>query len=95
MTTYITTSLNKDKTIDITWKYPKKWVRDISGWKTTDVYLDISPTAKNMLKIWMYNGKMFGVWKGKNAFYDAYLSKYSDKTDNFSSMFNVLDPKDY
>lgn len=89
-TDYITR--NKCRVI---WKYPKKWARDISNWANTEVYLDVTPRKENMLKIWLHNGELYGRWVRKQDFYDEYLRKYSDQTENFANIFSSLRASDY
>lgn len=56
----IETTLVQSKRLIIKWKYPKRWVIDICGWKDTTVYLDVSPKGKNLLQIWCYQGVLYG-----------------------------------
>lgn len=81
--------------LKVKWKYPKKWVVDICGWHNNYFYLDISPTSKNLLKIWKHEGELFGRWEKKHAFYKKYLLKYSETIEDFSTIFQTIDVRDY
>lgn len=59
------------------------------------VYLDISPKANNLLKIWKHEDELLGRWVSKNKFFEDHLKEYSNEVDNFSNLFSVLDASDY
>ena len=79
----------------IKWNYSKKWVVDISNLTNSNVFLDISPTAKNMILIWKHNNELYGKWVEKNCFYKTYLEAYSNHTNDFKSIFSDLKIDDY
>lgn len=91
----IETILEQSKRLIIKWKYPKRWVIDICGWKDTTVYLDVSPKGKNLLQIWRYQGFLYGLWKKKHDFYVDNLLPVSESIDDFTSIFSHLDIRDY
>lgn len=92
---YISTVLRKDGNLNVEWKYRKKWVVDISHFRSSDVYLDISPKANNLLKIWKHEDELLGRWVSKNKFFEDHLKEYSNEIDAFSNLFSVLDAGDY
>jgi len=92
---YIRTEYLSKNISKVTWKYPKKWARDISGWEKTEVYLDVTPRKENMLKIWLHDGELYGRWVRKQEFYENYLRAYSEQTDSFAEIFKSLNAYDY
>lgn len=96
---YIITELDKEdkerKRFFIKWKYPKKWAVDISHLKNANVFLDISPTARNLILLWKHKNILYGQWVLKNKFFSDYLKSYSNCINNFEDVFKNLNLKDY
>ena len=91
----IVTSKPINEKFRIEWVYPKKWVVDISHLKNSNVFLDISPTANNLILLWKHEDALYGKWIEKNHFYDQYLKDYSYPIDDFKSLFSKLKIDDY
>jgi len=92
---YINT-LKQGNRLLINWKYKKKWVVDISGLKSTHVYLDLSPKAENMLRIWKHDDNLYGKWESKKDFFNTYIAPYSDSTyEHFYERFKSIKASDY
>lgn len=88
--------VNEGDDLIILWKYPKKWVIDISSLKATHVYLDLYPNSNNMLRIWKHNNKIYGHWESKKYFFKKYILSYSNYSfDEFMSLFEQLNKFDY
>lgn len=64
---YISTKYINNKLL-VDWKYKKKWAVDISGLKSTHVYLDLSPKSDKMLRIWKHDDSIYGKWESKKVF---------------------------
>jgi len=83
------------KMLVVTWKYPKKWAKDICNSTDTHVYLDISPKANNLIRIWKHQDALYDVWEKKKDFYDKYLKSVSIGYENFECAFEHLNSFDY
>lgn len=91
----ITTSKPNNGSFQINWLYPKKWAIDISHLTNSSVFLDISPTAKNLILIWKHKDIIFGKWVEKNTFFETYLGAYSNPIEDFKTVFERLNIYDY
>lgn len=80
---------------NLDWKYPKKWAVDLSRYKDTNVYLDISIKSDKMLQIWKHKNGLFCRWVDKQSFYDTYLKSVSNQDINIKSAFVNLKINDY
>lgn len=88
-------SASKGTRFIVKWKYQKKWVVDICGSKDTSVFLDISPTAKNLIFLWKHDDILYGEWMSKEEFYNAYLKNVSKGYDCFSKALKSVNKYDY
>lgn len=77
------------------WKYPIKWVVDLSELTGTNVYLDISIKGDKMLQIWKHGEELFCRWKDKQSFYKNYLNSVSNKDTDIKTAFVNLKINDY
>ncbi len=79
----------------IKWKHPKLWVLDICRYNSNHIFLDISPTSKNLIKIWYHNGQLYGIWFSKEAFYDKYLAHVGNGKNEFLTSIKNININDY
>lgn len=91
----IITSKPANGKFQIKWNYPKKWVVDISNLTDSNVFLDISPSAKNLILFWKHDNNLYGKWVEKNSFYEKYLKAFSNPIDDFNSIFSDIQIADY
>lgn len=91
----IITSKPIDGKFQINWNYSKKWVVDISNLTNSNVFLDISPSAKNLILFWKHDNELYGKWVEKNNFYEMYLRAFSNPIDDFNSVFSDIKISDY
>lgn len=77
------------------WKYPQKWVVKICEPTDNHVFLDISPTADNLILLWSYHGQLFGKWVRKDSFYDKYLRGVGTSKEDFLRAVKDVDIKKF
>lgn len=82
----------------VNWKHKRKWACDVSGYNNTNVFLDISKYEDLLLRIWKYDGLLYGDMTTKTEFYNIYLKKYCKREGSlleFLNGFKNLDYTDY
>ena len=80
----------------VDWKYPKKWVKDIAGYKNTRVYLDLLPRNNKLVHIWRHGEELFGNWETKEHFFATHFERYSEISfQEFRKGFLDLNLSDY
>lgn len=79
----------------IKWIRAKKWVVEICEKTNTNVFLDISPNATNLILLWKHQGQLYGKWVSKSHFYDMYLMDVGLGKEKFLSAIKSVDPKKF
>lgn len=62
----------EDKYDNFIWKYPRKWILDLTG-KNTMVLLDFNEQKDLLLRIWIHGNEWCCRWMKKSQFYKDYL----------------------
>lgn len=62
-----------DGIFEVFWKRKKLWVAELAKLPYTNVFLDLSPSAKNLILMWQHQGHLYGKWVQKADFYTTYL----------------------
>ena len=86
------------KYLIVNWKYKREWVFDVSGYKNTNVFLDISNDQDLLLRVWKHNNLLYGQRTTKTDFYNTYLKNYCKEqgtVNEFLNGFKGLDYSDY
>lgn len=80
---------------ELNWKFPKKWVVDLSELTDTNVYLDISNKTGYLLQIWKHADKLYCRWTNKQTFFNYYLKSIAKRGANIKTVFTQLEFSDY
>lgn len=82
----------------VNWKHKRKWAFDVSAYKNTNVFLDISKDKDFILRVWKYDNILYGERTTKTDFYNIYLKNYCKNqgtVDEFLNGFKGLNYSDY
>ena len=75
----------------VNWAHQKEWVVTLCGQKNVNVFLDISPTADNLILLWRHQDQLYGKWVKKEVFYDTYLKSVGKSKDKFLECIKNID----